>query len=43
MEGLRAVIRYRAPADNSYAGDAAEIEIRDDLPEPAKSAKVVGP
>jgi hypothetical protein len=38
LEGLRAVIRYRAPADATYAGDVAEIEIRDDLPAPPKQA-----
>jgi Tfp pilus assembly protein PilF len=34
LEGLRAVVHYRAPVDATYAGDVAEIEIRDDLPEP---------
>jgi tetratricopeptide (TPR) repeat protein len=34
LEGLRAVVRYKKPADATYAGDVAEIEIRDDLPEP---------
>jgi Tfp pilus assembly protein PilF len=38
LEGLRAVVRYRKPADATYAGDVAEIEIRDDLPEPLKKA-----
>ncbi len=38
LEGLRAVIRYRNPADATYAGDVAEIEIRDDLPVPPKQA-----
>jgi tetratricopeptide (TPR) repeat protein len=38
LEGLRAVVRYRAPADSGYAGDVAEIEIRDDLPQSAKQA-----
>jgi Tfp pilus assembly protein PilF len=38
LEGLRAVVRYRKPADATYAGDVAEIEIRDDLPEPLKFA-----
>ncbi len=38
LEGLRAVVRYRKPADATYAGDLAEIEIRDDLPEPLKQA-----
>ncbi len=38
LEGLRAVVRYRKPADATYAGDVAEIEIRDDLPEPLKPA-----
>lgn len=39
-EGLRAVIRYHSPSDATYAGDVAEIEIRDDLPEPLKLAEV---
>jgi Tfp pilus assembly protein PilF len=38
LEGLRAVVRYRKPADATYSGDVAEIEIRDDLPEPLKKA-----
>jgi tetratricopeptide (TPR) repeat protein len=38
LEGLRAVVRYKKPADPTYAGDVAEIEIRDDLPEPVKLA-----
>jgi hypothetical protein len=38
LEGLRAVIRYRKPSDATYTGDTAEIEIRDDLPEPMKAA-----
>lgn len=38
LEGLRAVVRYHKPADATYAGDVAEIEIRDDLPEPLKPA-----
>jgi len=36
LDGLRAVIRYHKPANTTYAGDVAEIEIRDDLPEPLK-------
>jgi len=36
VEGVRAVVRYRAPSDATYAGDIAEIEIRDDLPPPIK-------
>src|ERR1700685_2199162 len=36
LEGLRAVVRYRASADSAYAGDVAEVEIRDDLPQPLK-------
>jgi hypothetical protein len=36
LEGLRAVAHYRAPSDATYAGDVAEIEIRDDLPIPLK-------
>ena len=38
IEGLRAVVRYHKPTDATYAGDVAEIEIRDDLPEPLKQA-----
>ena len=36
LEGMRAIVHYRAPADATYAGDAVEFEIRDDLPEPIK-------
>jgi len=43
LEGLRAVIRYTKPADATYAGDVAEIEIRDDLPEPFKVAASAQP
>jgi hypothetical protein len=32
LEGLRTVVHYHSPSDATYAGDAAEIEIRDDLP-----------
>jgi tetratricopeptide (TPR) repeat protein len=32
LEGLRSIVYYRAATDSSYAGDVAEIEIRDDLP-----------
>jgi len=32
VEGLRAVVRYKSPADKSYAGDLAELELREDLP-----------
>ena len=38
LEGLRAIVHYHAPADASYAGDIAELEIRDDLPEPLAEA-----
>jgi len=37
LEGMRAVVRYHAPSDPSYAGDVAEIGIRDDLPAPLAS------
>ena len=33
LEGMRVVIRYRAPADFTYSGDIAEIEIRDNVTE----------
>ena len=32
LEGMRALIRYKAAPDSEYAGDVAEIEIRDELP-----------
>lgn len=32
LEGLRAVVRFRASADAKYAGDLADVEVRDDLP-----------
>jgi hypothetical protein len=38
LEGLRTVVHYRPGANASYAGDIAEIEIRDDLPAPAAKA-----
>jgi tetratricopeptide (TPR) repeat protein len=38
LEGLRAVVRYRPAADASYAGDLAEVEIRDTLPSPSNNA-----
>jgi len=37
LEGLRAIVYYHAPPDGSYAGDIAELEIRDDLPEPLQN------
>ena len=39
LQGMRAVIRYKASTDPAYAGDVSEIEIRDELPQPpAKTA-----
>jgi tetratricopeptide (TPR) repeat protein len=38
LEGMRAVIHYKPSADPSYAGDVAEVDIRDDLPEPLPKA-----
>lgn len=32
LDGMRAVIRYKASSDSGYTGDVAEIEIRDELP-----------
>lgn len=32
LEGLRAIVHYYPAADKSYAGDLAEVEIRNDLP-----------
>lgn len=37
LEGKRAIVRYHPVADTSYAGDLAEVEIRDDLPSPLKN------
>lgn len=34
IEGLRAIVHYRAANDATYAGDIVELELRDDLPEP---------
>lgn len=34
LEGMRVVVYYLPPTDNTHTGDVAEIEIRDDLPEP---------
>jgi tetratricopeptide (TPR) repeat protein len=32
LEGMRAVVRYKASSDPNYAGDLAYVEIRDDVP-----------
>jgi hypothetical protein len=32
LEGLRAIVHYYPAADQSYAGDLAEVEVRNDLP-----------
>ena len=42
VEGLRAVVRYLKPSDASFAGDIAEIEIREDLPQPPNTATTAG-
>ncbi len=34
LAGLRAVVRYKAAKDQTYAGDVAEIELRVDMPSP---------
>jgi tetratricopeptide (TPR) repeat protein len=36
LEGLRAIVHYHPAPDATYAGDIAELEIRDDQPEPLK-------
>lgn len=38
LEGMRAVVRYKAPADSTYAGDITEIEVRDEAPMAPKEA-----
>jgi hypothetical protein len=39
LQGMRAVIRYKASPVPAYTGDVSEIEIRDELPQPpAKTA-----
>jgi tetratricopeptide (TPR) repeat protein len=42
LEGLRTIVHYRPPANTTYAGDVAEIEIRDDLPA-SPSVAAAGP
>ena len=32
LGGLHAVVRYKPPADGSYAGELAELEVREELP-----------
>jgi Tfp pilus assembly protein PilF len=39
VEGLRVVVLYRPPSDKGYAGDLAEVELRDDLPVSPETAK----
>jgi Tfp pilus assembly protein PilF len=41
LEGMRAIVRYRAASDASYAGEIAEIDIRDDPPRPAQQAAIL--
>ena len=38
LEGMRAIVRYKPSTDPAYAGDIAEIEIRDELPGTVKPA-----
>jgi hypothetical protein len=38
---LRTIVYFRPGANATYAGDIAEIEIRDDLPAPAAAIKAV--
>jgi Tfp pilus assembly protein PilF len=38
LEGMRTIVRYKAPSDASYAGDLADVEIRDDLPAPSSGS-----
>jgi hypothetical protein len=42
IEGMRAVIRYSKSVDANFTGDIAEIEIRDDLPQPPNTATAAG-
>lgn len=37
IEGLRAIVHYKPASDATYVGDIAELEVRDDLPEPLKN------
>lgn len=43
LEGMRAVIHYKPSADANYAGDVAEVDIRDDLPEPPPAPPAAAP
>jgi len=38
LEGLRAIVHYHLAPDAAYAGDIAELEIRDSPPEPLKES-----
>ena len=43
LEGMRGIVHYRPPSDATYAGDAADIEVRDDLPSPLTSTTGIAP
>jgi hypothetical protein len=43
LEGMRAIVRYKAPSDSTYGGDVAELEIRDELPETSPKADPASP
>src|SRR5215813_8217646 len=38
LDGLRAVVRYKASNDKQFAGDIASLEFREDLPQPFEAA-----
>lgn len=40
LDGLRAVVRYRTPSSTGYAGDVAEVDVRDSFPAPATKPEV---
>lgn len=42
VEGLRAIVRYYPAAGPTYTGDLAEVEVRNDLPLPSKTATGAG-
>jgi tetratricopeptide (TPR) repeat protein len=39
VQGLRVIVRYKPTPDGSYAGDVAEVQVREDLPRPFTVSK----
>jgi hypothetical protein len=43
LDGMRAVIRFRASSAKGYDGDIAELEVRDSLPGPMLNGATASP